>query len=314
MKKVAMVVVGLSMAVLNAVAWALPSVQDVEAQVQQKHYAEAESMMKEVVAAKPESAKGHYIYAELLARNGHFAQAATETAKAKSLDPQIKFADADKFRAFEQLLQREQNPTPARTGGGGSLSNAGGNSVTAPALAPAPAPAAARSSGLPGWVWPVGLALVGWLLWRGFARSRGAGAVGASGGPGYGAPAAGYPAAPGTAPGMPYGQQPYAQPPGMQAAPGGGWMRTGAAVAGGVAAGMLADELLHRRDSSGSAVAGNDPLAGLQNPMFGPGTDSAANELENRDVDFGNGGDWDAGAGGSDIDTGSSGGSDDGWG
>ncbi|MDP9046456.1 MAG: hypothetical protein M3O01_16775, partial [Pseudomonadota bacterium] len=81
------------------------------------------------------------------------------------------------------------------------------------------------------------------------------------------------------------------------------------------AAGMLADELLHRRDLPGGNAAGNDPLAGLQNPMFGPGNDSAATELENRDIDLGTGCDWDAGGGSSDIDTGGGGGGgDDSWG
>ncbi len=107
MKKLA---VGWAMALLCMVAWALPSVQDVDAQVKQGHYTEAESMMKEVVAAKPESAKARYLYAELLAHNRQFGLAATEVAKARELDPQIKFADPEKFRAFEQLVQREVNP------------------------------------------------------------------------------------------------------------------------------------------------------------------------------------------------------------
>ena len=45
--------IGLSFALLAPLAWALPSVADVQAQVQKGHYAEAESMMREVVAAKP---------------------------------------------------------------------------------------------------------------------------------------------------------------------------------------------------------------------------------------------------------------------
>ncbi len=293
--------VGLSIALLSAAAWALPSVQDVQAQVQQGHYSQAESMMKEVLDAKPDSAKGHYIYAELLAHNGNFSKASAEAAKAKELDPSIKFADPEKFRAFQALLQREQSP-PSRTESSSSLSNLGSS------VAPAPAPA--RSPGVPSWVWGVGLAAVAWLLWRGFSRSRGTAAPtagpsygAANGGPGYGVP------------GGTMQPNPYGTPYGAPAAPaaGGGLLRTGAAVAGGVAAGMLVDQLINRHEGGLGGLGGGggrDDLSSLQNPMFGPQNDSAANELENRNIDFGNGGDWDAGGGSSDVGGGDTGG---GW-
>ena len=98
----------LALLVLSAAAFALPSVEAVQKEVQQGHYAQAESMMHEVVAAKPNSAKAHYIYAEILAHNGRFDQAAQEARLARQIDPQIAFTQPDKFRAFEQSLQREQ--------------------------------------------------------------------------------------------------------------------------------------------------------------------------------------------------------------
>jgi hypothetical protein len=292
--------IGLSFAFLCAGAWALPTVQQVEAQVQQGHYAQAESMMKDVVEAKPGSAKGHYIYAELLAHNGNFAKAAAEAAKAKEIDPGIKFADPEKFRSFEQLLQREQNPRP-RTESPSALSPV--------AAAPALTQAASPSSGVPTWVWGAGLAVIAWLLWRGFSRSRGTGQGAVPGaampsagsGYGYGSPAAGMP-------GTPYGAP-------VAPAPGGGLLHTGAAVAGGLAAGMLVDELLHRNQPGGlGGLGGNDQLSGLQRGMFdAPRNDSAANELENRNVDFGNGADWDSGGGSSDSGSSADDGSGGGW-
>ena len=262
-----------------AVAWALPTVQQVQAEVQQGHYAQAESMMREVVDAKPGSAKGHYIYAEILAHNGSFAKAAEEAGKAKQLDPELKFTQPEKFQAFEKLLEREQK-TAQRTQTSNSVFPA----------AAAVAPEANRAGGIPGWAWGAALALVAYLLWRGFSRSRASQAPSMA--PGFaGTAQTNVPGVPGTgSPGAPYsGVSP--------ASPSSGLLGTGLAVAGGVAAGMLVDEMLHRHQGTGT-----DQLSSLQRGVFdAPPTDNAANELENRNVDFGNGADWDSGGSAADL-------------
>ncbi|HTJ07901.1 MAG TPA: tetratricopeptide repeat protein, partial [Caldimonas sp.] len=71
------------LAAFAAVAWALPTLQEVETEVQAGRYAQAETMMREVVDAKPGSAKAHYIYAEILAHQGKVALAAAEAQKAR---------------------------------------------------------------------------------------------------------------------------------------------------------------------------------------------------------------------------------------
>jgi Tetratricopeptide repeat len=276
----------------SALAWALPSLAEVEAQVQQGHYAQAESMMREVVAAKPDSPRAHYVYAEVLAHDGKFAAAADEARLARQLDPDIKFTSAEKFSAFEALLQRQQ----------GEATRARAAPSTSPAFSPG-APAAvvpaAASAGVPSWVWLAGLALVAFLLWRGFSRSRaaaaGAGAMAAPGAFG------GTPLGPNAgAAGMPYGA-------GYPAArPGSGMLGIGAAAVGGVAAGMLADELLHRRPDGRALDSGSAGQAGFFDSPDGGG---AASDLENRSIDFGSGGsDWDSGS--ADVGGGSDGG---GW-
>jgi hypothetical protein len=273
----------------SAVAWAVPTVQQVEAEVQQGHYAQAEGMMREVVQAKPGSAKAHYIYAEILAHNGSFPKAAEEAKEAQRLDPDIKFTQPEKFQTFEKLLEREQRPAQRAT------SNS--NSVF-PTAAPAPA-ARAQGGGIPSWVWLAALGVVGYLLWRGFSRSQSASSPSSA----YGMPATastnGYGAPTG------YGATPYMNSP--MPTPSGGLLKTGLAVAGGVAAGMMVDEMLHRHQG-----ANTDTLSGLQHGIFDePPADDAARELEQRNVDFGNGNDWDAGSGS--VDTGSSGSDDGGW-
>jgi len=276
-------ILGVLLAAFAAVAWALPTLQEVETEVQAGRYAQAETMMREVVDAKPGSAKAHYIYAEILAHQGKVALAAAEAQKARVLDPDVKFTDPEKFRAFEAALLQAQRPA-TRPG-----QDARRGQAAAPA---APAP----SSGIPGWIWIVGLVVVGVLLWRGFSRSRNAATASAAG---YAGGVAGQPGVPG--PYGPGGYGPGAVPPGY-APQRGSMLGTGLAAAGGVAAGMLASELLHRRGEHGT----DDTNAG---PGYFDSPDAGRSALEDRPIDFGSGGDWDAGGG----DVGGGGGSDGGW-
>ena len=268
------------LAAFAAVAWALPTLQEVETEVQAGRYAQAETMMREVVDAKPGSAKAHYIYAEILAHQGKVALAAAEAQKARVIDPDVKFTDPEKFRAFEAALLRAQQPAT--------------RSVQDARLPRNAAPAAPASHGIPSWIWLAGLVVVGVLLWRGFSRSRNA-AMASNGG--YGGSVAGQPGVPG-----PYGPGGYgtgAVPPGYPPQRS-GMLGTGLAAAGGVAAGMLASELLHRRGEH--SADGTNAGPGYFDPP-----DAGSSALEDRPIDFGNGGDWDAGGG--DV----GGGSDGGW-
>lgn len=300
--------VGVWFAVACAVAFALPTVQQVQTEVQQGHYSKAQSMMAEVVAAKPGSAKARYLYAEILAHNGGFAKASEEAGKARQLDPDIKFTQPDKFQAFEKLLERERARERERESKAVLPSEPSKLALPATVATAAAAPLSAPTSGVPSWVWLAGLGVGGLLLWRGLSRSRAA-TISPSGS--FGAPAAasgnGFGAAPmgGYGPGAPYAPAPSAS---------GGLLKTGLAVAGGVAAGMMVDEMLHRRQGSGIGTGtGTGQLSGLQPGLFDSAqTDDAAGELERRSVDFGNGGDWDAGS--SDSDSGGGGSDDGGWG
>jgi hypothetical protein len=267
--------VSLAFLAASSLAWALPTVQQVEAEVQQGHTVRAETMMGEVVAAKPGSAKAHYVYAEILARNGKFKLAAEEEAKARQIDPDAKFADPAKVLAFEQLLDREQ------------LGVSRSPAVPAQQVAVAPMSAPARGAGMPSWVWMAALAAIAFFLWRGLSRSRAVATGSLAGAPGSaGMPYAGGPT---MNPAAPYGG-------GMQ--PGSGLLGTGMAVAGGVAGGMLLDELLHHRNGPGNSTGGD--AFGSGGAAAPPGND-AATELEARPVDFGNGNDWDAGGGSVDM-------------
>ena len=291
MKRKMLLVAACAAALWSAAAFALPSATDVQGAIKSGDFPKAETMMQEVVAAKPQSAKAHYLYAEILAHDAKFADAAAQARQARTIDPALSFTtDPEKFKSFERLLEREQAGPAVGT------QPTAQPAMQAPArvnMAPA-VPQQAASSGIPGWVWVGGLAILAFVIFRAVSRRAVANNLAGAGQGGYGMnPGM---AQPGYGPG-------YGPGPGYGAAPGGGLLRTGLAVAGGVAGGVLLEKMLegnHHDDNLG----GNN--YGSQGGSFDNGSSQAASELENRPIDFGSGGnDWGGDAGG-----GSSGGDD----
>jgi hypothetical protein len=255
--------------------------------------------MREVVRARQGSAKAHYVYAEILAHNRRFDQAAQEAREAQQLTPDLNFTQLDKFRAFEQLLAREQ-----RTGR--SLS-----SMSSPSTAWMPALGAQlpsnRNSSLPGWIWWFGAAAIALLLWLTVRAVRQSAAMSPGyAGAGYGVPAQSPNPAQVAGPSPGYG--PMSGPPSA----GSGMLGTGLAAAGGFAAGMLTDKLLEGGRERGMSGIGAASSGGLAPGVFDdtPARNEAADELEQRHIDFGSGGDWDNGSDGNSDDGNSS---DGGW-
>jgi hypothetical protein len=271
-------IVAIALTACALTAAALPTVDEVQAEVGRGNYAHAEAMMQEVVAAKPGSARAHYVYGEILAHNKRFDEAAKEVIRAKAIDPTIGFTDASKFKAFEQLVESEQRRAKPTT----TLLT-----PTAPVAKPL---APAGSSGTPSWVWILGLGGMGFVAWALFSRRRpvAAAPMGMAGM----APGSGVATAP-----VGYGGPGYGQAPGA----GSGMLGVGLAAAGGVAAGMLASRLLEGHHDATPSAPVATPAGGLVPGMFDDASvdDTAAHELEQRDVDFGGGDGW-GGDGGSD--------------
>ncbi len=294
-------------------AWALPKVEEVAAEVHAGHYDRAEVMMRDVLEAKPKSARAHYLYAEILAHNGRLDEARRHADQAAQLDPALGFTEPAKFRAFQARLGRDgvlTQPVPTSVA----------NPVAMPPQAVAVEPsghtgsAKAASGGVPGWIWVLGLAGLGYGLWRWTRRPQAVPfqtapttAMAHTGWPGGVAGSAGSVA------GYPY--------PPQQGVPGqGSGLSTGMAVAGGVvggvALGMLAEHMMHGSSSSaasnasatdqGHAAGASSGLAGGAEPGFfspsGPG-------YAEPEMDFGTGNEWGDDGGGS----GGDGGGGDGW-
>ena len=296
MKRKMMLATALAATLWSAAAMALPTVGDIQSSIKAGDYPKAETQIQEVIAAKPQNARAHYFYAEMLAHDGKFAEAAAQARQARQLDPALSFEkDPEKFRQFERELDRAQGV------------GATGTAVT-PQAAPAPrmAPAAPvrESSGIPGWVWVAGIALIAFMIFRAVTRRAVAGNMAAANG--Y-APQGGYGgvAQPGYGPGYGPGVG-----PGYGQAPGGGLLRTGLAAGAGVAGGMLLERMLegNRHDENGNVL----PQGG--GGYIDNGAGQAASDLENRSFDFGQGSnDWSDGGGGGDFSGGSSSSDDGGW-
>jgi len=283
--------------VLSAtLALALPTPKDIEAAVAAGHYTQAETMLREVLQDKPQSAKAHYELGQVLAHEQRYKDAQTELQKAKDIDPSLKFATSpEKFNTvFTKVSELAAAPSSSV--------------VMAPSVAPgthaapqaAPAPSSGGSSLTYVWLAIAGLVVVG--LW--LRRSAAANANTASYAP-VATPMGTPPAPRGfgaqftpNAPQGGYAPQGYAQPTG------GGSTMTGAVVGGlaGVAAGYALSKALEGdHHTSAPSSAGASSSAG--NGGYVPFDTPAQPDLGS--FDAGSGSDWDS------ADSG--GGSDDSW-
>jgi hypothetical protein len=263
---------------VTATAYALPSLEDVEHAVHRNDYVSAENMTREVVNAQPNSAKPHYILAEILAHEGKLNEAREQAARAKQLDPAIRFTAPDTFARFEAELN----------GGKPVARNAA--PVTVPNKA-AEKPGQGGSS----FLWIV-LLIGGAIAFFAFRRRSAPPSYGAYNNPN--GPMPGQPGYTNYPPGYP--------PPGYP--PGSGTGNTVAAGLGGLAAGMLAEHLIEgamdRRHDAGG------------NPVYIPQGDNApgSETVQDRPVDFGSSNDWgDSGGGGGDSGGGFDGGGSSDW-
>ena len=294
--------VALLLAIASSASFALPTLDEVQAEVGKGNYSHAEEMMREVVAAKPGSARAHYVYAEILAHDRRFELAAEEAARARKLDPSIKFTQPEKFSAFEALIERERSAakharSPERAT----------PAMTAPAMRESVRPQ--PDSGIPSWAWGLGGAALALVAWRLISARRQVASPGYGGSPV--AMAGGQPGGPAPA-GFGANYTPSYPPTGAPQSAGSGMLGTGMAVAGGLAAGMLVSKLMSdHHDRGGQNAADGASSSGLTPGAFDD--DGAARDLEERPIDFGSGDGWDS-AGSSDSGGGGGGsGSDDGW-
>ena len=210
-----------------------PSAHQIYEAVQAGNLVQAQQMITQVLKDHPDSARAHYIAAEVDAKSGDLNAARQQLTQARAIDPKLAFADAHSTGELEAQLA------------GRSL---------APGVAPGLA--AVHHSSVP-WGLILILGAGGLLLWSLFRRRQAA----------YYAPQPPYgqgvygaipPAGPGPAPGYGYGA-PYPPQGGMGSGIVGG-LATGLAVGAGVAAGeALVDHMLDDRHGGYVPQQGGDP-------------------------------------------------------
>jgi tetratricopeptide (TPR) repeat protein len=111
---------GVSLMLISAAAFAVPSVQQVERAMAQGNWQQADAALTEVLAAHPNSAHAHYLYGQVLDREGRYADALSQIERAKALDPKLRFADPSRFAQVEARVRADANaagaPAPAAQG------------------------------------------------------------------------------------------------------------------------------------------------------------------------------------------------------
>jgi uncharacterized protein len=93
------------------IAWAntLPSIHQVYEAVATGHLQEANKMIQTVLQARPQSAKAHYVAAEVYVRQGHRGAAAKELRIAQKIAPGLPFANPNDVRVLEQRINYTPN-------------------------------------------------------------------------------------------------------------------------------------------------------------------------------------------------------------
>ncbi|NIF79188.1 tetratricopeptide repeat protein [Paraburkholderia sp. Cy-641] len=96
-----------SLLLVSAAAFAVPTVQQIESAMSQGNWQQADAGLTEVLQAHPNNARAHYLYAQVLDREGRYGDALAQVQQAKTLDPQIRFTDPGRFAQTEARLRRD---------------------------------------------------------------------------------------------------------------------------------------------------------------------------------------------------------------
>lgn len=124
-----------SLAFVSAAAFAVPTVQQIESAISQGDWQRADAGLAQVLQAHPDSAHAHYLYAQVLQREGRYADALTQIEQAKSLDPQLHFASPSRFAQIESSIRANAG----RAGGSAASGHTGNPFMRTQAALPAAA-------------------------------------------------------------------------------------------------------------------------------------------------------------------------------
>ena len=272
----------------------------------------AQTMVQQVLVLHPNSAKAHFVQAELFARQGQLPKARDALAAADKLAPGLPFAKSEAIQSLRAQLDGKGSPPAVKNQPGSSF---GAVTPVKPPAAPANTPWAMilLAGG-------AAIALVVFLIRRKPAQTftppapyanpgnnpgampggglNGPQTFGMGGGAAPGGPGA--PGAPGygQAPGQPYGQPPAGSGMGGRLA---GGLATGLAVGAGMMAAQAIGKTLtgnNENGNRGSDNGGNNNQQPLSNNASnGPGN----NDMGGQNFGVEDAGSWDDAGGGGDM-------------
>jgi uncharacterized protein len=90
-----------------------PTLDDIYRATHSGHIEQAKEMIGRVLKDHPDSAKAHYVAAEVYVRTCDRERARAEFKKAEALQPELKFASQRSVQALKSALRQ---PIPARCG------------------------------------------------------------------------------------------------------------------------------------------------------------------------------------------------------
>jgi hypothetical protein len=96
-----------SLAFVSGAAFAVPSAQQIESAMRQGDWQRADAGLVEVLQAHPNNAHAHYLYAQVLNREGRYADALAQVQQAQSLDPQLSFTTPQHFAQVQAKLRAD---------------------------------------------------------------------------------------------------------------------------------------------------------------------------------------------------------------
>ena len=100
-----------------------PSLHEVYQKIEAGQYAQADAMMKGVLQNHPNSAKAHYILAELRLKEGRLDEGRAELARAEKLAPGLPFAQVDSVQKLRTQLASGSKVSGANLAGNAAAPN-----------------------------------------------------------------------------------------------------------------------------------------------------------------------------------------------
>jgi hypothetical protein len=275
----------------SAMAQSEPTLAQVYEAAQTGQLDKAQTMMQQVLVAHPNSAKAHFVQAELSARQGNLARAQEELTTAEKLAPGLPFAKPESVQQLRSQLKAKTNT--GATASPSSLNSS--NRAVASASPSASAPAASFP-----WGMALGLGAAAVALYFVMNRKKaatmpqtptyGGGVVGGSGlsgpqsfGMGGSSPA-------------PNGQPSYGQAPVAGSGMGG-------RIAGGLATGLAVGAGMLAANAIGKTLMGNDEHSNHHNGNGASGFEPSPQNADMGGQHFGvqDAGGWDDAGGGVDA-------------